>query len=64
MDLPTFNQHLAVEKSSITDIDIFKDYLALQDLSVAVEEPDYLIVTGKPENLAEFAHYWQFYLND
>lgn len=57
-DLPTFNTTLAISRSSITDIDIFKEFVELSDLKVVYEEPKYVIIEGTQENIQRFAEDW------
>lgn len=61
-DLPTFAQQVAVAKSTISDLDIFKDFIALQDLKIIEEESEYVIIEGDKANLQNFVNDWDFYI--
>lgn len=58
--LPTFNGLLAVSKSSISDIDIFKDYVNLCGLKLIGDEDDYFMIEGDEEELDDFSRYWNY----
>lgn len=58
--LPSFNGVAAINKNSILDIDIFKEYVALCNLRIAFEEDDYFMVEGDADEIRVFMNYWNW----
>ena len=57
-DLPTFNDTYAISKDSISNIDIFREYVELCNLEIVYDENNYILITGKDEDLKKFIEYW------
>lgn len=58
---PSMGQ-LAIDKSTVRDPYVFKDFVALFDLQIISEEPEYYILDGSTEELQDFAKYWSYSL--
>jgi hypothetical protein len=56
--IPTFNDHLAVDKSTVVNRENFQEFIELSGLELASEEADYYIVRGPTESIQEFSAYW------
>lgn len=55
---PTFNDHLAVQKSTVVNKENFQEFVELSGLEIVSEEADYYIVRGSTVDIQEFSAYW------
>ena len=56
--LPSFNDHAAIAKNTVSDEKIFFDYVKLYDLTVSAIEPNFYILQGSQKDIEEFNKYW------
>ena len=57
-NLPSFNDHTAIAKNTVSNEDIFFEYVKLYDLTVSAIESDFYILRGAQKDIEEFNKYW------
>jgi len=57
-NLPSFNNYTAIAKNTVSNEDIFFEYIKLYNLEVSAIEDDFYILKGDQKDIEEFNKYW------